>query len=75
MYLNCTSLEINHILFAKIKKDNDKYDKNIVAVLKTEYNKVLVKILENREELLYYNKQQIQFMTKKHIMKKYKLLY
>lgn len=73
--LNCTSISKKHNLFAKLIDSNDEYDGTIVAILRTEQEKILVRTLEKRETLNYYERHQLQYMTKQHIQKTYKLIY
>ncbi len=73
--LNCTGISKKHNLFAKLIDSNDEYNKTIVAVLRTEQHKILVKTLQKREILKYYEHHQLQYMTKQHIQKTYRLIY
>ena len=73
--LNCTSISKKHNLFAKLIDSKDEYNKTIVAVLRTEQHKILVRTLQKRETLQYYKHNQLQYMTKQHIQKTYKLIY
>ena len=73
--LNCSSILKTHNLFGKLINSNDEYNGTIVAILGTEQDKILVRILEKRETLNHYKRHQLQYMTKQHIQKKYQLLY
>lgn len=73
--LNCTSISKKHNLFAKLIDSNDEYKKTIVAILRTEQDKILVRTLQKRETLQYYKHNQLQYMTKQHLQKTYHFIY
>lgn len=73
--LNCTGISKKHNLFAKLIDSKDEYNKTIVAILRTEQHKILVKTLQKREILKYYEHYQLQYMTKQHLQKTYHFIY
>ena len=73
--LNCTSILKTHNLFGKLINSNDEYNGTIVAILGTEQDKILVRMLEKRETLNHYKRHQLQYMTKQHIQITYQLIY
>ena len=73
--LNCTGISKKHNLFGKLIDSNDEYKDTIVAILRTEQYKILVKNTPKREILKYCEHHQLQYMTKQHIQKTYQLIY